>query len=84
MIRSVLNRLNSIPADKVAHFAVGSALFALLLPFIGAPHSLAVTIFIGAAKEVYDAAHKETNTPDVWDALATAAGGALGFFCTFF
>ena len=33
MISTILSKLNSIPADKTAHFAVGTVLFAVLLPF---------------------------------------------------
>ncbi len=84
MISTILNRLNSIPADKTAHFAVGAVLFAVLLPFIGSVYALAGVTVIGSAKELYDALNKDNHTPDLWDALATIAGGVLGFYCTYF
>ena len=84
MISTILTRLNSIPADKTAHFAVGAVLFAVLLPFIGPLYAMVGVTIIGFAKELYDALNKDKHTPDVWDALATAAGGVLGFFCTYF
>lgn len=84
MISTILTRLNSIPADKTAHFAVGTVLFAVLLPFIGPLYAMVGVTIIGFAKELYDALNKDKHTPDVWDALATAAGGVLGFFCTYF
>ena len=84
MISTILTRLNSIPADKTAHFASGAVLFAVLLPFVGPVYAMASVTIIGFAKELYDALNKDKHTPDVWDALATAAGGVLGFFCTYF
>jgi hypothetical protein len=80
----MLSRLSSLPADKVLHFAAGVVLFAVALPFIGATYALAFAVIAGFAKELYDALHKDKHTPDIWDALATAAGGVLGFFCTYF
>ncbi len=35
MLERILSKLNSIPADKVFHFAGGAILFAVLLPFAG-------------------------------------------------
>lgn len=84
MIESILSKLNSIPADKVYHFAGGAILFALALPFLGGMYSVVAVAIVGFAKEVYDTLHKDNHTPDVWDALATAAGGLLGLFCTYF
>lgn len=89
MIEHILSKLNSmnipqLPADKVAHFAGGTILFALAVPFIGAMYAVVAVTIIGFAKEVYDSVNKDTHTPDVWDALATAAGGLLGFYCTCF
>lgn len=80
MIESILTRLNSIPADKVMHFATGAVLCAALLPWFGPAYALALTMIVGFLKELYDAFHKDTHTPDVWDALATSAGGCLIFF----
>jgi hypothetical protein len=82
MIEPILTRLNSIPAGEVAHFAVGTLLFAVLLPWAGPRYAVAAVVVTGFAKELYDAANKPKHTPDVWDALVTSAGGALGYFCT--
>lgn len=84
MIETILSKLNSIPADKVAHFAGGAILFALALPFTGAMYAVVAVTIIGFIKEGYDLLNKTKHTPDVWDALATAAGGLLGFYCTYF
>lgn len=84
MIERILSKLNSIPADKVFHFTGGTILFALALPFTGPVYAVAAVTIVGFAKEVYDMMNKDTHTPDIWDALATAAGGLLGFYCTTF
>jgi hypothetical protein len=84
MIERILTRLNSIPADKVSHFAGGAILFAVAVPFMLPAYALAVAVVAGFVKELYDNLNKTKHTPDVWDALATSAGGALGFFCTFY
>jgi hypothetical protein len=67
--------LPALPADKANHLAYGAALAS-----IGAFHSVAVGALLCAAfavgKEVYDQARK-TGNPEVMDAVATLAGGAL-------
>lgn len=67
--------LPTLPADKANHLAYGDALAS-----IGAFHSVAVGALLCAAfavgKEVYDQARK-TGSPEVLDAFATLAGGAL-------
>lgn len=84
MIETILAKLNSIPADKVMHFASGVVLFAVMLPFIGAGFALIAVLIIGILKELYDLSHKANHTPDIWDAGATFSGGLVGFFCTWF
>ena len=84
MIESILTKLNSIPADKVMHFAIGTVLYAAFLPFIGAWWALLPVTVFAVGKEIYDYQHKATHTPDVWDAVVTIAGGGVGFFCTYF
>lgn len=84
MIERTLSKLNSIPADKVLHFTGGSILFALALPLLGGIYAVVAVTIVGFLKEVYDSLNKQSHTPDVWDALATAAGGLLGFYCTCF
>ena len=84
MIEQALTRLSSIPADKVLHFAAGVVLFAVALPFTGSTYALVVAVIAGFLKELYDALNKENHTPDIWDALVTSVGGALGFYCSYF
>ena len=84
MIEAILAKLNSIPSDKVMHFASGVVLFAVMLPFIGSGFALAGVVLIGIGKELYDLRHKANHTPDIWDAVATSLGGLVGFFCTWF
>ena len=84
MIEQILTRLNSIPADKTLHFIAGVILFAVFLPFTGPTYALALAVIAGFLKELYDALNKENHTPDIWDALVTSAGGALGFYCSYF
>jgi len=74
----LLNWLNSIPADKVAHFAVGVLIYAPL-HFIGPVVGLMGVAVAAVGKEVYDIANKSHHTPDVWDAVATMVGGGIGF-----
>jgi len=74
----LLNWLNSIPPDKTAHFAVGVLVYALL-HFIDPAVGLLGVAVAAVGKEVYDYLHRDTNTPDVWDAVATMLGGGIGF-----
>lgn len=82
MIEAILSKLNAIPADKVAHFASGTILFALALPGIGAQYAMALVIIVGFVKELYDALNREHHTPDVWDVVATILGGLTAYSCT--
>jgi hypothetical protein len=84
MIERILTALNYIPADKVAHFAAGVVLYAMVMPFTDSATALAFACIFGLFKEVYDMAKREKHTPDVWDALATVAGGCVGYLCTLF
>jgi hypothetical protein len=67
--------LPALPADKANHLAYGAALACL-----GSFHSVALGALLCAAfaigKEIYDQARK-TGNPEVLDAIATIAGGAL-------
>lgn len=67
--------LPTLPADKANHLAYGAALASL-----GALHSVAVgavlCVAFAVGKEIYDQASK-TGNPEVLDAFATLAGGAL-------
>lgn len=62
--------------DKKAHVLAGIAAVALLWPV--SPVAAGVgCVLIAVGKEIYDARHRATHTPDVWDAVATGAGGAV-------
>jgi len=68
--------LPMLPADKANHLAYGSAIACVVL----VAHSViaaavAVAVF-AIAKEVYDRVSKK-GTPELMDAVATLAGGAL-------
>jgi hypothetical protein len=67
--------LPTLSSDKAHHIIYGAALACL-----GGLHSVALGALLCAAfaigKEVYDQARK-TGTPEVLDAVATLAGGAL-------
>ena len=68
------------PQDKLAHFAVGTLIYAaahFVSPIIG----LAAVAVAAVGKEIYDWFHRDKHTPDVWDAVATMAGGVVGFIC---
>jgi hypothetical protein len=64
-----------VKADKKLHLIAGASVAAwasLVLPLVGAAVAAAV---VGIAKEVYDADHPETHTPEALDALYTGFGG---------
>ena len=74
-----------IPADKQGHALAGALLFVIAnqilmiyiqptcLPLL----SLLFVVITGVLKEVYDAFHPDIHSCDVWDAVATSAGGVL-------
>ncbi|MDD3938097.1 hypothetical protein [Rhodoferax sp.] len=67
-----------MPLDKQAH-ALSGAVIALALGFVfTAWVGLAAVIAAGAIKEWYDKLHPATHCSDVFDFLATAAGGLAG------
>lgn len=73
--------LPQLPHDKAMHVLYGLAcfcVFALISPVSG----LVAAAFIGAAKEAWD---RWTGKGHVeWlDFIATAFGGAVGFYCSF-
>lgn len=76
MIEKLISKANSIPSDKVAHCLGGVVLFAIGQLF---GYGLALAVIGAVVKEIYDYMHKDTHTPDVWDAIATILGGLLGY-----
>ena len=69
-----------IGLDKIAHFFVGWAICASLIPFIGLYSILPLTI-LAAGKELYDATGR--GTPDKWDFLYTLFGGICAILFNF-
>jgi uncharacterized membrane protein len=76
-----MNLLLKLPHDKALHILVGVLLYAgfhFLSPMIG----MVVVTTAAISKEIYDYMHRDKHTPDVWDAIATVAGGCVGFICS--
>jgi len=63
--------------DKQLHFLGGIILALVFGLFLGIWAGLAAAVIAGLAKEAYDSLG--FGTPDRWDAIATIAGGLLGF-----
>jgi hypothetical protein len=53
------------------------AVFHFISPVVGL---IAATV-AAVGKEIYDYANRDRHTPEVWDAVATIAGGVIGFVC---
>lgn len=68
-----------IPHDKLLHFAVGVLVFAAILPFSGPWFAFAVACIAAVGKEAYDHLTGK-GTPELLDAAATVAGGAVGIW----
>lgn len=77
----ILKNLASVPHDKLLHIVAG---LAATMKTAKPAWALAAAVIVGGLKELYDLWQRHKHTPDPWDALATAAGGAAGFFCTYF
>lgn len=60
--------------EKITHALAGAAIAAALLPLGVTPALLAIVI-AAVGKELWDA--QGHGTPDVYDAMATVAGGVL-------
>ena len=79
-----MKTLLKLTQDKLLHILVGLAVFMCAVRFVGSAWAFAFAGAVGVLKELYDMRRRDTHTPELWDAVATAAGGAAGFFCTFF
>ena len=69
-----------LPADKAGHLIAGLVvfcIFGLFSPIIG----LCAAVVVGAAKEYWDS--RGHGNVEFLDFVATAAGGAIGFYCTY-
>lgn len=78
----IVNALLDIPHDKLMH-----ALFGVLIFAVGRQvhvlFGLALVAFFAIAKEISDYYDPEHHTCDWRDAVATMAGGLLGWLCQF-
>lgn len=80
IIEFAVNPLRNVPADKQEHFIVGLIAY-MALHFVNIAVGLIVVAVLAIGKEVYDWFHRDRHTPDVWDAVATMAGGVAGYIC---
>lgn len=73
--------LPQLPQDKANHFVYGAIIAALLSPIIGPWPAVLTVIAVGFLKEVSDNwqnyRNAGTHGVELWDALATAAGGII-------
>jgi hypothetical protein len=75
-----INLLNKLPHDKGLHIIVGVLVYAVF-HFVTPLFGMAAVVIAAVGKEIYDWFHRDRHTPDVWDAVATLAGGVAGFIC---
>lgn len=70
--------------DKVLHTLVGALVFSMLSPHVGMSWAFGTVWLVAVGKELWDEAVNRyyewkllpaPHTPDVYDALATVAGG---------
>lgn len=67
----------TIKPDKLAHFVYGTLFYLILAQFIDAPvYTFLAVVILASLKELADA-FRQDHTPDFFDLLATAAGGAV-------
>ena len=71
MVKQILEKLEK---DKLLHFVAGSLVYASTSWFLGY-YALALVVVVAIGKEVYD--NYYGGTVDVYDALATIAGGLV-------
>jgi Na+/H+-dicarboxylate symporter len=66
-----------VPKDKILHFIVGFFLSSIIYTLTKGNiiSSLSIALAAGIAKELYDHFNPK-NQVDIWDAIATFAGGA--------
>lgn len=69
MFENTLNKMASIPSDKLSHSFYGTLIYAIVRPF--SKHiAILVVIALAILKEVYDYFHPK-HTADYKDAIAT-------------
>ena len=75
-----MNPLNKLPHDKALHVIVGLLAY-MVFHFVSPVAGLAATAVAAVGKEIYDWFNRDRHTPDLWDAVATIAGGVAGLVC---
>jgi Flp pilus assembly pilin Flp len=63
--------------DKQAHFLAGTTICLSFALFVSPILGLITAIVLGAVKELWDGMGH--GTKDIWDFVATALGGVVGF-----
>ena len=66
-----------MPIDKQAHFLAGTTICLSFALFVSPILGLITAIVLGAVKELWDGMGH--GTKDIWDFVATALGGVVGF-----
>lgn len=64
--------------DKWLHLISGVSIAIIAGLLFNKLTGFILALTVGAGKELHDYIRPETNTPDVWDFVATAAGAAFG------
>lgn len=64
-----------MPADKLMHLIAGLAIAGVAFDLFGMVGSLISVAAAAASKEIYDSYRH--GKPDLWDAIATLAGGSI-------
>ena len=67
-----------MPSDKLLHFIAGAIVSVFASYLFGAMTGFLIALAVGAGKELHDYMRQETNTPDIWDFIATAVGAVIG------
>ena len=67
-----------MPSDEVLHFVAGALISIFASYLFGAMTGFLIALAVGAGKELHDYMRPETNTPDVWDFVATVLGAVVG------
>ena len=66
-----------VSLDKQAHFLAGTTICLSFALFVSPVLGLITAIVLGAVKELWDGMGH--GTKDIWDFVATALGGVVGF-----
>lgn len=67
-----------LPHDKALHL-IGGVLIYTVAHFVSPAVGLIAVAVVAVGKEIYDYFNRDRHTPELLDALATIAGGLLGF-----